>query len=63
MYKPTVPEFRLFHCVAAPSQDEGGRTIFVDTTRLLANVDLHQPIVPALNALAAIATEVAAITA
>lgn len=39
MYKPTVPEFQLFHCVAAPSQDEGGRTTFVDTTRLLANAD------------------------
>lgn len=39
MYKPTIPEFQLFHCVAAPSQDEGGCTTFVDTTRLLANAD------------------------
>ncbi|CAI1891023.1 gamma-butyrobetaine hydroxylase [Serratia quinivorans] len=39
MYKPTIPEFQLFHCVAAPSQDEGGRTTFVDTTCLLANAD------------------------
>ncbi len=28
MYKPTIPEFQLFHCVAAPSQDEGGRHHF-----------------------------------
>ncbi|MFZ4832125.1 TauD/TfdA dioxygenase family protein [Rouxiella sp. Mn2063] len=39
MYKPTIPEFQLFHCVAAPEQDEGGRTTFVDTTRVLAHVD------------------------
>ncbi|MBN5358113.1 TauD/TfdA family dioxygenase [Serratia ureilytica] len=39
MYKPTIPEFQLFHCVAAPSPDEGGCTTFVDTTRLLANAD------------------------
>jgi alpha-ketoglutarate-dependent taurine dioxygenase len=39
MYKPTIPEYQLFHCVAAPSQDEGGRTTFVDTTCLLANAD------------------------
>ncbi|MEH0833053.1 TauD/TfdA dioxygenase family protein [Pectobacterium cacticida] len=39
MYKPTIPEFQLFHCVFAPGQDQGGRTTFVDTTRLLAEAD------------------------
>lgn len=39
MYKPTVPEFLLFHCVSAPSTDQGGRTTFVDTTRLLKEID------------------------
>lgn len=24
MYKPTLPEFQLFHCVHAPAADEGG---------------------------------------
>lgn len=23
MYKPTIPEFQLFHCVSAPGQDQG----------------------------------------
>ncbi|QHP81503.1 TauD/TfdA family dioxygenase [Pectobacterium odoriferum] len=39
MYKPTIPEFQLFHCVSAPGQDQGGRTTFVDTTRLLAEAN------------------------
>lgn len=39
MYKPTVPELLLFHCVTAPSEDEGGRTTFVNTTRLLNDAD------------------------
>jgi len=35
MYKPTIPEFQIFHCVYAPAQDEGGRTTFLDTRALL----------------------------
>lgn len=42
MYKPTVPEFVMFHCATATANDEGGRTTFVDTTRLLADVDAAQ---------------------
>jgi L-tyrosine isonitrile desaturase/decarboxylase len=37
MYTPLVPEFQIFHCVEAPAFDEGGRTTFCDTTRVLAD--------------------------
>jgi alpha-ketoglutarate-dependent taurine dioxygenase len=33
-----VPEFQMFHCVAAPGEGQGGRTVFCDTTRMLTNV-------------------------
>jgi alpha-ketoglutarate-dependent taurine dioxygenase len=42
MYTPTTPEFQLFHCVAAPLADEGGRTTFVDTRLLIANASARQ---------------------
>jgi alpha-ketoglutarate-dependent taurine dioxygenase len=42
MYTPATPEFQLFHCVAAPSCNEGGRTTFVDTMRLIANASARQ---------------------
>jgi L-tyrosine isonitrile desaturase/decarboxylase len=35
MYRPQVPEFQIFHCVSAPRNDEGGRTIFSNTTLAL----------------------------
>lgn len=35
MYRPQVPEFQIFHCVSAPLGDQGGRTTFSDTTRVL----------------------------
>jgi len=34
-----VPEFQIFHCVAAPGLAEGGGTLFCDTTRVLADAD------------------------
>ncbi|CAJ1803292.1 TPA: TauD/TfdA dioxygenase family protein [Aeromonas hydrophila] len=39
MYKPTLPEFQLFHCVHAPAADEGGRTTFINTRQLLTELD------------------------
>ncbi len=39
MYKPTLPEFQLFHCVHAPAADEGGRTTFINTRQLLSELD------------------------
>ncbi|AZD61885.1 PvcB protein [Pseudomonas chlororaphis subsp. aurantiaca] len=39
MYKPTIPEFQIFHCVDAPGQQNGGRTDFSNTKKLLAEVD------------------------
>ncbi|HEX6075914.1 MAG TPA: TauD/TfdA family dioxygenase [Micromonosporaceae bacterium] len=32
-----IPEFQMFHCVTAPGEGQGGRTVFCDTTRMLAN--------------------------
>lgn len=31
MYRPQVPEFQIFHCVAAPLAGQGGRTTFSNT--------------------------------
>ncbi|MBP2471541.1 alpha-ketoglutarate-dependent taurine dioxygenase [Crossiella equi] len=39
MYREYIPEFQVFHCVSAPGGDQGGRTTFSDSTRMLANVD------------------------
>ncbi|MFI2242067.1 TauD/TfdA dioxygenase family protein [Streptomyces chrestomyceticus] len=39
MYVDFVPEFQVFHCVAAPGAAEGGGTLFCDTTRVLADAD------------------------
>ncbi|MER7000259.1 TauD/TfdA family dioxygenase [Streptomyces sp. NPDC000410] len=36
MYREFIPEFQIFHCVEAPDGAEGGRTLFCDTTRVLA---------------------------
>lgn len=36
MYRGFVPEFQIFSCVAAPGASAGGRTLFTDTTRVLA---------------------------
>lgn len=40
MYRPEVPEFQIFHCVHAISADEGGRTTFSHTKRVLENASL-----------------------
>jgi alpha-ketoglutarate-dependent taurine dioxygenase len=37
MFTQQVPEFQIFHCVTAPEDDHGGRTVFCDTTRVLAS--------------------------
>ncbi|MDC9622541.1 TauD/TfdA family dioxygenase [Xenorhabdus sp. XENO-7] len=37
MYKPTIPEFQIFHCVSAPEASQGGRTTFVDTEQLIVD--------------------------
>ncbi|PHM61524.1 tyrosine isonitrile desaturase/decarboxylase [Xenorhabdus ishibashii] len=35
MYRETIPEFQLFHCVSAPEAAQGGRTTFVNTEQLV----------------------------
>ncbi len=35
MYRPQVPEFQLFHCVSAPGHDQGGGTVFSQTSAVL----------------------------
>lgn len=37
MFFERVPEFQVFHCVAAPQAGQGGRTTFCDTSLALAN--------------------------
>lgn len=37
MFVEQVPEFQIFHCVSALGDEQGGRTIFCDTTRVLAS--------------------------
>ncbi|QQQ80020.1 TauD/TfdA family dioxygenase [Saccharothrix sp. 6-C] len=39
MYARHVPEFQIFHCLTAPDTTEGGRTLFTDTTKVLADTD------------------------
>ncbi|MFH8348768.1 TauD/TfdA dioxygenase family protein [Streptomyces sp. NPDC018045] len=39
MYVEFVPEFQIFHCVAAPGAADDGGTLFCDTTRVLADAD------------------------
>ncbi|MEV4318842.1 TauD/TfdA family dioxygenase [Actinocrispum sp. NPDC049592] len=35
MYVSHIPEFQVFSCVEAPGGDDGGRTVFADTTAIL----------------------------
>ncbi|EPL9570693.1 TauD/TfdA dioxygenase family protein [Providencia rettgeri] len=35
MYRETVPEFQIFHCVLAPMVGQGGCTTFVNTEKLI----------------------------
>jgi L-tyrosine isonitrile desaturase/decarboxylase len=42
MYRETIPEFQLFHCVGAPTRSERGRTLFTDTVALLADTDARR---------------------
>ncbi|HEV7626321.1 MAG TPA: TauD/TfdA family dioxygenase [Streptomyces sp.] len=39
MYRPQVPEFQLFHCVSAPGHDQGGGTVFSQTSAVLRDAD------------------------
>src|SRR5919197_2204658 len=39
MFKDVIPEFQIFQCVSSPAAAEGGRTIFCDTTQVLADAD------------------------
>jgi alpha-ketoglutarate-dependent taurine dioxygenase len=39
MFFEQVPEFQVFNCIAAPGENQGGRTVFCDTTLALSNVD------------------------
>lgn len=38
MYRPFIPEFQIFHCVSAPKVNQGGRTTFSNTVKVLQNV-------------------------
>jgi alpha-ketoglutarate-dependent taurine dioxygenase len=38
MYRPHVPEYQIFQCVKAPMPGQGGRTLFVNTSKLLADL-------------------------
>ncbi len=39
MYRPQVPEFQMFHCVRAPQGNQGGRTTFSNTKRVLERAE------------------------
>lgn len=39
MYRPQVPEFQLFHCADAPGHDQGGGTVFSQTSAVLRDAD------------------------
>lgn len=40
MYRPQVPEYQIFHCVKAPLENQGGRTTFTNTLKVLTNAPL-----------------------
>ncbi len=35
MYRPEVPEIQIFHCVQAPGEQNGGRTVFSNTPEVI----------------------------
>ncbi|MGH3512817.1 MAG: TauD/TfdA dioxygenase family protein [Pseudonocardiaceae bacterium] len=37
MFVEQIPEFQIFQCVRSPDDEQGGRTIFCDTTRVLTS--------------------------
>ncbi|WP_314174278.1 TauD/TfdA dioxygenase family protein [Streptomyces winkii] len=39
MYRPQVPEFQIFHCVSAPRYDQGGGTVFSQTSAVLREAE------------------------
>lgn len=41
MYRAQVPEYQIFHCVNAPSADQGGRTTFSNTILALKNASAN----------------------
>lgn len=45
MFAEQVPEFQILHCASAVGDGQGGRTIFCDTTRVLADAS---PVIRAL---------------
>ena len=38
MYRSHIPEYQLFHCVKAPSKEQGGRTVFSNTILALGKL-------------------------
>ncbi|PHM68298.1 TauD/TfdA family dioxygenase [Xenorhabdus sp. KJ12.1] len=42
MYRQTIPEFQIFHCVSAPAVTQGGRTTFVNTEQLIIDANEHE---------------------
>lgn len=41
MYRPTVPEFQIFHCSSASRQSEGGKTVFTHTPMILNSISIE----------------------
>jgi L-tyrosine isonitrile desaturase/decarboxylase len=39
MYADHIPQFQIFHCVTAPPSAQGGRTLFCNTSKLLADAE------------------------
>lgn len=39
MFVDRVPEFQIFQCIKTLGEEQGGRTIFCDTTRVLGDAD------------------------
>lgn len=35
MYRPEVPKYQIFHCVDSPEEDQGGRTTFSNTAKVI----------------------------
>jgi len=35
MYRPEIPEYQIFHCLNAPANDQGGQTVFSNTSIII----------------------------
>ena len=42
MYRPQVPELQIFSCVSAPEKDQGGRTVFSNTKKILKEASIDK---------------------